>query len=76
MSENGFLRQKATSEIIENVASFCAECYSPLSEKETIFYDMKNYRYLCSLCQETIQGKHITFCEPVDIIDDNSGLFI
>jgi hypothetical protein len=76
MSENSFLRQKATSDILKNVASFCAECYSPLSEKEIIFYDMKNYRYLCSACQETIQSKLVKFCEPVDIVDDNSGLFI
>jgi len=76
MSENCFLRQKATSDILKNVASFCAECYAPLSEKETIFYDMKHYRYLCSSCQETIQNELMQVCEPVEIVDDNSGLFI
>jgi len=78
MSGKSFLRQEATSEIIENVASFCAECYTPLSENETIFYDMKNYRYLCSSCQENIQNELMHICDAVDvdIVDDNSGLFI
>lgn len=76
MSENCFLRQKATSDILKNVASFCAECYTSLSEKETIFYDMKHYRYLCFSCQESIQNELMQICESVEIVDDNSGLFI
>ena len=71
MSENCFLKQEATLDILSNVASFCAECYVSLSENEVIFYDMKNYRYLCSSCQETVQEKLIENCEPVEGLDNS-----
>ena len=74
MSKNGFLRQEATAEIIKNVASFCSECYHPVLEKETIFYDMHTFRYLCSSCQEVldIQLKE----ESMRLLDQsNNGLF-
>jgi hypothetical protein len=74
MSENGFLRQEATAEIIKNVASFCSECYHPVLEKETIFYDMHRFRYLCTECQEVldIQLKE----ESLKLLDQNNhGLF-
>ena len=73
MSENCFLREKATENILKNVASFCSECYSSLAENQTIFYDMKHYRYLCSSCQENIQEE--TKGELVDSSSEKSGLF-
>jgi len=51
---NYFLKEKATNEIITNVASFCSECYIEIIEKQTIFYDMKNYCYLCESCQSVL----------------------
>ena len=52
MSGNCFLEQKATLELISNVANFCAECYVDIRENSVVFYDMQNYRYLCEACQE------------------------
>jgi len=71
MSENCFLKQEATLDILSHVANFCAECYTPLAENEIIFYDMKNYRYLCSSCQETIQEKSTENCNPEDGVDNS-----
>jgi len=73
MSENCFLKQEATLDIISNVVSFCAECYQSVSENETIFYDMKSFRYLCVSCQQNIQLK---IDEKSDNIDDNNQLFV
>lgn len=67
MSENCFLRQKATSEIISSVAGFCAECYTVIQPNETIFYDMQNCRYLCQSCQENIKEKLDEKCEPLNL---------
>lgn len=67
MSENCFLRQEATFEIITNVASFCSECYTPIQLKEFIFYDMHNYRYLCEKCQALIDESLDENCEPLDL---------
>jgi hypothetical protein len=71
MSGNCFLKQEATLDILSNVASFCAECYVPISENEIIFYDMNNYRYLCSSCQEIIQEKLTENCESIDGLDNS-----
>jgi len=73
MSRNGFLKQEATAEIISNVASFCAECYHPVSENETIFYDMHKFRYLCNLCQEEIENQLAE--ASMRSLDQSSGLF-
>jgi len=76
MSENSFLREKATLNIIKNVASFCSECYLPLKENETIFYDMDDYRYLCLICQNNIQKRVEDQYDPIGDSDTNSGLLI
>ena len=76
MSANSFLKERATLNIIKNVASFCSECYSPLSENQVVFYDMQHYRYLCSSCQESIEDKSKNCSKLLDDSDENSGLFI
>lgn len=73
MSENSFLRQEATSEIISNVAGFCAECYTVIQPNETIFYDMHNCRYLCQSCQEKSRVKVDDSCDALN--QNNSTLF-
>ena len=65
MIGNCFVRQEATSEIISNVASFCAECYTEIIKDETIFYDMKNCCYLCETCQEVLSENLDTNCESI-----------
>jgi len=72
MSGNCFVRQQATSGLISNVASFCSECYCEINEKETVFYDMQNCRYLCISCQKKYQESLDANCEP---IVSNSSLF-
>ncbi len=52
MSENSFIREKVSLTLLHNVASFCSECYNPLEENETVFYDTKRCRYLCTSCKE------------------------
>ena len=73
MSENCFLRQEATLEIISNVTNFCAQCYSDIDENTIIFYDMQNCRYLCEACQEKYQGTLDENCEPLN--SSNNSLF-
>jgi len=72
MSENCFVRQKATSELILNVASFCSECYAEINENEMVFYDMQNCRYLCIQCQKEYEESLDENCEPLVV---NSSLF-
>jgi len=60
-----FVRQQASIEIIANVTSFCSECYSDIVKDETIFYDMKNCRYICASCQEKLQETLDMNCEPI-----------
>ena len=67
MIANCFVRQEATSEIISNVASFCAECYTDIIENETIFYDMKNCCYLCEACQDVLSKKLDINCDPINL---------
>lgn len=66
MTGNCFVRQSASLEIIANVTGFCAECYKDIIENETIFYDMKNCRYLCACCHETLAETLDINCEPLD----------
>ena len=54
MSNNYFLTQEATNEILLRVTNVCGECYSDLKEKDIIYYDMQTYRYLCSSCKEGV----------------------
>ena len=68
-----FLKQEATAEIISNVASFCAQCYADIIQNQTIFYDMRNYNYLCECCQTELQESVDSNCEPLDV--DNNSLF-
>ena len=73
MIGNCFVRQVATAEIISNVASFCAECYSEIIKEETIFYDMRNCSYLCEVCQEAFSENLDSNCEPCSV--GSSSLF-
>ncbi len=45
-----FLEQSANRKILENVSKFCSRCYSEFKENDFIYYDVENYRYLCSNC--------------------------
>jgi hypothetical protein len=66
-----FLPQTASVGIIENVASFCSECYTDIVRDELIYYDMKNCHYICQSCQEKIQENLDMDCEPINI-EENS----
>jgi len=63
---NCFLKEKATTKTINNVASFCSECYIEIIEKQTIFYDMKNYCYLCENCQSSLNEQIDDNCEALE----------
>ena len=71
MVGNCFVSQVATSQIISNVANFCAECYTEIIKDETIFYDMKNCCYLCEACQEVLAENLDINCESTGS-EDNS----
>ncbi len=73
MSKHHFVREAASSELIANVASFCSECYNQIETNETIFYDMKNYRYLCSPCKDLFQEQLDNKGEIMK--SDNNSLF-
>jgi len=72
MSNDCFVTQPATEEILLRVTNVCSECYSPLHVDDIIHYDMKNYRYLCTSCQEELCEKMNDECE---IIEEAGGLF-
>ena len=73
MIGNCFLKQEATLDIIANVANFCSKCYSDIITNQVIFYDMKNYCYLCETCQSELQENIDMNCEPLS--SDNNSLF-
>ena len=54
MSGQYFLEQVATVKILKQVTEVCAECYSDINIGDRIYYDMQNYRYICSNCSEDI----------------------
>jgi len=70
---NCFVRQVATVAIINNVASFCAECYNEITEEDTIFYNMQTCSYLCEACQEALSENLDSNCEPLS--SESSLLF-
>ncbi len=72
MSSACFVAQPATEEILLRVTNVCSECYSAINIDDTIYYDMKNYRYLCSPCQEELSLKMNDECE---VIEEAGGLF-
>ncbi|NOZ91423.1 MAG: hypothetical protein GXO60_09085 [Epsilonproteobacteria bacterium] len=71
MSENYFIRQVATKDILSNVANFCSECYTPISYNDTIFYDMTSYRYLCQKCKNEIEERVDSNCNFIDAKPDS-----
>jgi len=73
MSNNCFVTQIATEEILLRVTNVCGECYDTLHTGDTIHYDMQNYRYLCQPCQEYLCNTMNEACEEVG--EEEGGLF-
>ena len=73
MSSACFVSQEATSDILLRVTNVCGECYDDLEEGAIIHYDMQNYRYLCTCCQERLCSSMNEECEVVR--DEDDGLF-
>jgi hypothetical protein len=72
MSSACFVSQSATEEIILRVTNMCAQCYSDILVDDIIHYDMQNYCYLCSACQEALCEQMNNECET---IEEAGGLF-
>jgi predicted amidophosphoribosyltransferase len=75
MNDHCFVRQEATSRILENVSRFCAECYREFEEGEAIFYDMQGYRYLCESCAEALARHLDEACEVSEEEEEGGTLF-
>jgi hypothetical protein len=73
MSNECFVTQEATEEILLRVTNVCAECYTDLEAGSTIHYDMQNYRYLCDSCQKELCARMNENCEIVN--EEDGGLF-
>jgi len=73
MISDCFLEEKASLEILTKVTSFCSECYESISQEETIFYDLKQCRYVCNACQKKIQETLDSNCNPLNT--GETGLF-
>jgi len=73
MSNGCFVTQVATEEILLRVTNVCGECYDDLAAGDTIHYDMQNYRYLCSGCQEHLCARMNENCEVIE--DESAALF-
>ena len=67
-----FVSQLATEEILLRVTNLCAECYSDIRVNDVIHYDMQNYRYICTSCQEVLCDRMNDECE---VIEEAGGLF-
>ena len=74
MSNNCFLQQEATVEILSNVADFCSECYTTIVPQQTIFYDMQNYRFICETCQSLLNQNLDENCDPIE--NELNSLFV
>ena len=68
-----FVTEEATPEILLRVTNVCAECYDDIHAGDTIHYDMQNYRYLCTDCQERLCAQMNENCEVVE--EEAPGLF-
>ena len=68
-----FVSQEATNDILLRVTNVCAECYNDLHAGDMIHYDMQDYRYLCTACQELLCEKMNEQCEVVE--EPERGLF-
>ena len=68
-----FVTEEATSEILLRVTNVCAECYDDIHVGDTIHYDMQNYRYLCTDCQERLCAQMNENCEVIE--EEGPGLF-
>ena len=73
MSNGCFVTEEATPEILLRVTNVCAECYDDIHAGDTIHYDMQNYRYLCTDCQERLCAQMNENCEVVE--EEAPGLF-
>ncbi|WP_292656814.1 hypothetical protein [Nitratifractor sp.] len=74
MNSQCFVRQEATPRILQNVSRYCAECYREFTEKETLYYDMQEYRYLCESCAEALDKRLNEACERIEE-PESAGLF-
>lgn len=61
-----FVSQEATDEILLRVTNVCAVCYTDLHAGDIIHYDMQDYRYLCTACQEQLCESMNEQCEVID----------
>jgi hypothetical protein len=68
-----FVTEEATPEILLRVTNVCGECYDDIHTGDTIHYDMQNYRYLCTECQERLCAQMNENCEVVE--EDVPSLF-
>ena len=68
-----FVSQEATDDILLRVTNVCAECYTDLHAGDMIHYDMQDYRYLCTACQERLCETMNEQCEVVE--EPERGLF-
>jgi len=70
MNTSSFVEQQSNERILTFVARYCAECYREFRVGETIFYDMQEYRYLCTDCADKLAERREEACE---IIEETNG---
>jgi len=68
-----FVSEVATQKILFSVTNMCAECYVEITEGDIIHYDMQNYRYICTSCQEILCENMNEACERIE--EESLGLF-
>jgi hypothetical protein len=68
-----FVVQTADTNILLHVTNVCGECYRDLHEKEMIYYDLQEYRYLCEACATDLRGQRSKMCEIEE--EAHNGLF-
>ena len=66
-----FQEQEATKDILLRVSDLCSECYDNINLGDIIHYDLQQYRYVCSECEEKLNIK----TNNVDISPYENSLF-
>lgn len=72
--KNSFIDQVASHEILKCVTNLCSECYDELKVGDTIYYDLREYRYLCQECHRKLCDAMSVDCEIIDD-DEVESLF-
>lgn len=54
MNGRHFLEQQMEERLLERVGRYCSECYREFKIGESAYYDLQEYRYVCTECAKRL----------------------